>query len=110
MNCRQRSFLRMLIATALSGVAELSVAQVTDNELYAAYCIGALEWRQQNAESWSPSNPIVEQEKARQLREASQGLSRFRAYLVARGFGHGRNSGDVKGVALAMQRGRSDGM
>jgi hypothetical protein len=53
---RRRGFVPILFGTALSLVIDVAAAEVaSDNELYAAYCIGVLQqtqqdWRRENME------------------------------------------------------------
>jgi len=110
-------FAAVLLVAALSDVAAAEVA--SDNELYAAYCIGVLQDRQQAGRKlWAEyEQTAASQDDAREIREArdkdlkdlDQKLSRFRTYLAVRGFrpGGGRDPQAFTGIQVALQRGRS---
>jgi hypothetical protein len=100
-------------ATVLSLLVCAAEGQVADDkELYAAYCIGSLT--EAKTESWlndssEQDDPLIRQlqQEAQQIME--QKLSRFRAYLNARGFFIGARRTEAQyGVVLAMRRGQAD--
>jgi hypothetical protein len=112
-------FAAVLLVAALSDVAAAEVA--SDNELYAAYCIGVLQYAQQAAQKeWAKyeQDGANSQDDARQMREArdndlkdlAQKHLRFRTYLAVRGFrpGGSRDPQALTGIQVALKRGRSD--
>jgi hypothetical protein len=116
-----------LLGAALSLVIDVAAAQVaSDNELYAAYCLGVLQDVQQGQRKWyleaaelmKPSPDEENEEFRKDMRRAmqedakdlNQKLSRFRTYLGVRGFrtGGGRDQQAYTGLQVALRRGRSD--
>jgi hypothetical protein len=102
------------IAIVLISLLCAAVAQVADDkELYAAYCIGSLtELQEQNKiDAQSPHDDPEVSTAIREGEEAvEQRLSRFRAYLAARGFFTGTRGMEAHdGIMLASRRGQSEG-
>jgi hypothetical protein len=123
----ERRFAPILLGVALSLVIDVAAAEVaSDNELYAAYCIGVLQQTQQENRKLEAEyeqhlladpNDKQSQDDARRFRqEADKGLkdldqklSRFRTYLAVRGFWTGnRDQPAHTGIQVALRRGRSD--
>ncbi len=88
-------------------------AGATDNELYAAYCIGVLDDQIQGLRSTFPTasgqKPIPELEQAlqRQLAPVMQSRQRFAGYLASTG-ALTDPARDVWGLMVAQKHGRED--
>jgi hypothetical protein len=120
---RTPCFVRILLGAAALSLIDVAAAEVaSDNELYAAYCIGVLQHTQQEGEKlWVEyEQGLLNDDKqfrdeVRRLRQEDaknleQKLSRFRTYLAVRGFRPtgGRDRQAYTGIEVALQRGRSD--
>jgi hypothetical protein len=116
---------KLLFAPILLGVAlslDLAAAEVaSDNELYAAYCIGVLqhtqqegrklweEYEQQHLADDKPSQDELRRRRQEDEKDLDQKLSRFRSYLAVRGFPVGNRGPQAHtGIQVALQRGQSD--
>ena len=83
----------------------------TDQELFAAYCLGAYQDQARElADHPSLGSEVAEMDQ--QIKELFEGqISRFRGYLLARGFLSGSRSNSASmGFTLAIARGRADSM
>src|SRR5262249_18964989 len=113
-----RGVIRLIALLAVGLLSNSSVAQVaTDNELFAAYCVGALSETQEptspESERYARIDPSIARnlEAIRKLNDQTkQRRLRFESYLAARGFQANRNDQAAAGVKLALQRGRNDGI
>jgi hypothetical protein len=113
----------VVIALAMWFIAiNAAAAEVaTDNELYAAYCIGVLQKTQQAqrkaveefAETLADDKQLqdkVRREGQEPDKDLDQKLARFRTYLAVRGFrpAGGRDAQAFTAIQVALQRGRAD--
>jgi hypothetical protein len=116
-----KSLAPILLGVALSLVIDVAAAEVpSDNELYAAYCIGVLQQEQQarRKESEEFEQTLDDDKQKEELRRGTQKdqsdldrkISRFRSYLAVRGFlpTGGRDRLAYTGIQVALQRGRAD--
>jgi hypothetical protein len=84
----------------------------TDQELHAAYCLGAVIAQEEKDPlkglALNPADPMAEVQQ--QVKETlDRHISRFREYLVARGLLSGERSiSATTGVGLARERGQAD--
>jgi hypothetical protein len=105
----------ILLGAALSLVIDVAAAEVaSDNELYAAYCIGVLQHRAEYEQGLADDKQSQDAAMRRLLQEdtknLNQKLSRFRTYLAVRGFRPrgGRDPQAFTGIQVALQRGQAD--
>lgn len=110
---RRRGFVPILLGAALSLVIDVAAAEIaSDNELYAAYCVGVVQdaqkhWRKELLETEDENH--YKQILQETLKDLDQRLSRFQTYLTARGFRTGvRGQEATTGFLLAVKRGQSD--
>jgi hypothetical protein len=115
-------FAPILLGLALSVGIDVAAAEVaSDNELYAAYCIGVLQQEQQERRRTSEEyeQHLADDKQAQnELRrgpqedekDLDQKFSRLRTYLAVRGFRPtgGRDRQAYTGIQVALQRGRAD--
>jgi hypothetical protein len=130
MNFTLRRLVPILLGAGLPLVIDVAAAEVaSDNELYAAYCIGVVQQEQQEQRRevmeyeqhlLADPNDKQSQDDARRFRQEvdkadkevnnlDQKISRFRTYLAVRGFPTGnRDRQAYTGIQVALQRGRGD--
>ena len=107
--------IRGLVGIALSWClivganAQLQTDVATDQELFAAYCLGVIISAQGDG-SFSELEALLGRDAAQQTKEDySRKRSRFHEYLMARGLQSGsRSSTATGGARLAIQRGQAD--
>jgi hypothetical protein len=99
-----------LVAAAALWAPAPALAQgaATDNELYAAYCIGVMNSSIEDMGGPS-SNPQIEQMRQTTIAPLVQSRQRFQSYLISSGvITDYRRADAILGLATATQRGQAD--
>jgi hypothetical protein len=108
--CRRKGrLMRALVATfALWASPAQAQSGATDNELYAAYCKGSLDFQIEVA-GGPTSPPLLEQRRQEFLAPLLQQRQRFQAYLLSTGaITDSQRTESIFGLTAAIERGRSD--
>jgi hypothetical protein len=98
--------LAFILAGALIARGQPLPDIATDNELFAAYCLGMAQ-----ASLGEPNDPRggkYADTDAAAKENTSRAIARFRAYLIARGLTTTRSLAANQGVVLSVKRGRTD--
>lgn len=107
--CAVAGFSAFLLLFVIPAPAWGQAASATDNELYAAYCIGVIR-----AAEEAPHQPAADPEVERRLSQTGaamrqQALQRFQSYLAATGaLTDNSRANSIFGLTNAMRRGQDD--
>jgi hypothetical protein len=101
-------------AAALIPVATINAQQLSENDIFALYCMGTFRVSAAgSAESYRTACPTGNEQHCSWMREAAKaredGLNRVKRYLAARGYLSATQPGHVSQMELAARSGEDDG-